>query len=137
MRLVASLIATVLVGAAVAAQGSPAMIARTGAPDQAEAAFQRFAEGWISKAVARGERASDAPRAREGSAGMVFTYQAVDQAFETELRPTGRPASPYVGVLRYTEHTYTCADVQGSDCKVTSSLPVTEVFRFRDGRWGY
>jgi hypothetical protein len=61
----------------------------------------------------------------------------VDDSFETEIRPTGRPSAPYVGVLHYTEHTYTCADALGNDCRVTSSLPVTEIFRFRDGRWGY
>lgn len=126
-----------LVLLAAAANASPAMIASSGGGDPAERSFASFAEAWISKAVARGERDSDAPRARTGSAGLIFTYQAVGESFETELRPTGRPSAPYVGVLRYTEHTYTCADVEGSDCRVTSSLPVTEVFRFRGGRWGY
>ena len=69
--------------------------------------------------------------------GLLFTYRAVDDTFETELRPTGRPTSPYVGVLRYTEHTYTCNDVHASRCRVTSSLPMTEVFRYRGGRWTY
>jgi hypothetical protein len=103
----------------------------------AERSFDGFAREWIARAVARGQRASDAPRARSGAAGMAFTYRAVDEDFETELKPTGRPSVPWVGVLHYTEHTYTCADALGSDCRVTSSLPVTEIFRFRDGRWGY
>ena len=61
----------------------------------------------------------------------------MDEQFLTELRPTGRPSSPYVGMLHYTEHVFTCNDVRGGGCAVTSSLPVTEVFRYRDGRWSY
>jgi hypothetical protein len=104
---------------------------------RADLSFAAFAEDWISRVVARGQQASRAPRARPGSAGLVFTYRAVDPAFRTELRPTGRSASPYVGVLHFTEHTYTCSDVYGSRCTVTSSLPLAEVFRYRDGRWTY
>jgi hypothetical protein len=104
---------------------------------RADLSFASFAEDWIARARARGEQASRAPRAHPSPAGLVFTYRAVDPEFETELRPTGRPTSPYVGVLHYQEHTYTCSDVRGSRCAATSSLPLTEVFRYRDGRWGY
>jgi hypothetical protein len=30
-----------------------------------------------------------------------------------------------------------CADLRASNCHVVSTVPVTEVFRFRDGRWVY
>ena len=122
---------------AVSAQASPAMIAPSDGAQQARESFQGFAEGWIAKAMARGERESDTPRARSGSAGMIFTYESVGEDFETEIRSTGRPSAPWVGVLHYTERTFTCADALGNDCRVTSSLPVTEIFRFRDGRWTY
>jgi hypothetical protein len=130
------LLLTGLAGAVLA--GSPAMVqpadhAATGV----EESFASFAEDWIGRALARGERDRSAPRAQPGASGLVFTYRQVAEDFETELRPTGRPAAPFVGVIRYTEHTYTCSDVKGTDCTRTSALPLTEVFRFRDGRWGY
>lgn len=107
------------------------------AAQRAERSFATFAEAWMDRALARSQRESRAPRAEPGASGLRFTYRAVDDAFETELRPTGRPVSPWVGMLHYTEHTYTCEDVHASRCRVTSSLPVTEVFRYRDGEWTY
>lgn len=120
------------------ANASPAAIDRDGAgASSAERSFQGFAGHWIDRAVERSERDSHAPRAHTASSGLVFTYRSVDDQFRTELRPTGHPSSPYVGLLHYTEHVYTCSDVKGSDCHVTSSQPQTEVFRYRDGAWGY
>ena len=138
MRASPSLLAVLSLFLAPSAWSSPAMIAPgdSGA-SRAERSFSSFAEQWIDRAVARSARDSKAPRAQPRSLGLVFTYRAVDEKFLTELRPTGRPSSPYVGVLRYTEHLFTCRDLQGGGCAVTSSLPVTEVFRYRGGRWSY
>jgi hypothetical protein len=120
------------------APAEPAMLADGGTQvSRADLSFASFAEEWIGRARNRGEQARRAPRAREGSEGIVFTYRAVDPDYETELRPTGRPVSPYVGIVHYKELTYTCGDAHGSRCAVTSSLPLAEVFRYRDGRWGY
>lgn len=117
---------------------APVMLADVGTQvSRAELSFASFAEEWISRARTRGEQASRAPRAHPGAAGMVFSYRAVDPDYRTELRPTGLSVSPYVGVLHYKELVYTCRDVQGSRCAVTSSQPLTEVFRYRDGRWTY
>jgi hypothetical protein len=103
----------------------------------AEISFSWFAQEWMERALVRGERDRRAPLARMGSSGLVFSYRTVGKEFETELRPTGRRAAPYVGVLRYTERTFTCRDVAGERCRETSSLPMTEVFRHRGGRWAY
>ena len=54
-----------------------------------------------------------------------------------ELRPTGHPASPYIGILRYSEQLYTCQDLSSGQCTVASTSPVTEIFRYQDGRWIY
>jgi hypothetical protein len=61
----------------------------------------------------------------------------VGAEFQTELRATGRPESPYVGVLRYTENVMQCADLRGTSCHVVSTFPVIEIFRLRDGHWVY
>ena len=91
----------------------------------------------MERARARGERDRERPRARPAADQLVFTYRAVAEEFETDLQPTGRPGAPWVGVLRYTERTFVCDDAQGATCHVTSSVPVVEVFRYRDGRWTY
>jgi hypothetical protein len=139
MRLPPTLVlALALASLPASAPADPAMLADGGTQvSRADLSFAAFAEEWIGRARSRGEQARKSPRAREGSDGIVFTYRAVDPDYQTELRPTGRTVSPYVGVLHYKELTYTCRDVHGSSCTVTSSLPLAEVFRYRDGRWGY
>jgi hypothetical protein len=32
---------------------------------------------------------------------------------------------------------YTCSDAKATRCSVASTTPVTEIFRFQDGRWVY
>lgn len=131
-------LAVLLCTASAESAEGPSMIA-DGEPAAArvEASFESFAAAWMDRALARSRRDSQAPRAQQGASGLRFIYRAVDDSFETELRATGRPSAPYVGVLHYTEHTYTCDDVRASRCRVSSSLPVTEVFRYRDGEWSY
>ena len=60
-----------------------------------------------------------------------------DETIRTELKPTGNPESPYVGILRYVEHVYECNGPSDRNCRRVSATPVTEIFRFRNGRWIY
>ena len=47
-----------------------------------------------------------------------------------ELHPTGRPSTPYVGVLRYTEIMYACPQRElDATARCRPRVPVTEVFR--------
>ncbi len=139
MRTLRALFASFILASATGAlAGSPAMIAPADpAEASAERTFSSFAGDWMQRARARGAREAGAPRAKTGSAGLIFVYRTVADDFETELRPTGRPAAPYVGVLHYTEQTFACDDVAASRCRMTSTLPVSEVFRYRGGRWSY
>jgi hypothetical protein len=91
----------------------------------------------MTRVRARGERDRANPRLTPGARDLVATYREVGPDFKTELQPTGRPGSPYVGVLRYTENVVTCADLRATECHTVSTVPVTEVFRLRDGRWVY
>ncbi len=72
-----------------------------------------------------------------GSDQNLVTYRGFGENFTVELRPTGHPSSPFVGILRYEEQVYSCNDVDASNCSVASSLPVTEIFRYQGGRWVY
>ena len=135
--LAATALGLVLAGASAAS--GPAMRAPVDpAASAMQASFRGFAEDWMAKALARAERNQQRPRAQAQSAGALrFVYRGVAEDFEVGLEPTGNPSAPYVGVLHYTEQTFTCRDARGADCTLASSQPVSEVFRFRGGRWSY
>lgn len=122
--------------AASPAFGQPAAI-----PDSAEgrarASFASFAESWMAKVRTMEAQARRNPTVRPGATGPLVTYRGYGDAFDTELRPTGHATAPYVGILRYEERVYSCSDAGASDCTVASVIPVTEIFRFQQGRWIY
>jgi hypothetical protein len=74
----------------------------------------------------------NAPRRR----GELASYKSYSD-FRVELRPTGYPRAPYVGILRYEERVHRCANAAGRKCGVASVSPVTEIFRYQNGRWIY
>ena len=134
MRGLTALCLTLL--AAPLALAEPASI-ETAPPSSAEASFREFARDWMTHVQARGERERANPRLMPGAREVFATYREVGSEFETQLEPTGRSDSPYVGVLRYTESVYSCSDLRASNCHAVSTEPVTEVFRLHDGHWVY
>lgn len=66
-----------------------------------------------------------------------FTYRDHEEDFAIQMRPTGNDASPFVGILSYTENVYVCRGPTRDDCELIESSPITEIFPFRDGRWQY
>ena len=125
-----SLLALLL--AAPAFAGPPAAIP-DGGQERAGRAFETFANEWMAKM----ERAERQNRSKPKANGSQFTYRGYDSDFQTELKPTGHPAAPYVGLLRYREEVYTCSDRAAKNCSVSTRTPVTEIFRFQNGRWVY
>ena len=97
--------------------------------NRAEASFSTFAESWMAK-LGRAESGNRAS-VKNGS------YRGFGKDFQTQLRATGNPASPYIGMLQYTEVVYQCSRPGGKGCRVASTVPVMEIFRFRSGRWLY
>lgn len=136
-RLAALVTALVLHAPGAAFSDPPARIDPAGAPLSAHASFEAFASDWMARTRARGDQDRANPRLTPGARELVASYREVAPEFETELRHTGHPDTPYVGVLHYTEHVVQCADLRGTACHVVATLPVTEVFRLRDGRWVY
>ena len=129
------MVAVLLLGAQALA-GPPAAIPD---PDPAHAralrSFEGFAASWMRKmrkgaAITRRKPARNDPGARR-------TYVDYDGSFRVELRPTGRPRAPFVGILRYAEIEYACADHTNDHCTAASRQGVTEIFRFEDGHWVY
>ena len=77
------------------------------------------------------------PTVKPGAATPLITYRGYSDDYHLELRPTGHPSAPYVGLLRYTELVYSCRSADAKDCSIASSVPVTEIFRYQNGRWVY
>jgi len=134
--LAALLAALALQSASGALAEPPARIALDGDVTP-RASFEAFARDWMARARERGDQDRANPRLAPGARVQVARYREVGARFETELRATGEPDAPYVGVLRYTESVVQCADLRGTACHVVAKQPVIEMFRLRGRRWVY
>ena len=112
---------------------SPAAVAP--AVEPAKAAFTKFARSWMDK-IQR-IAAEQKPTVQPGATDAVVTYRDYADDFSVELRPTGHASAPYVGILRYQEQIFSCQDISANNCSLSSQIPVTEIFRYQDGRWVY
>lgn len=100
----------------------------------AHESFETFAIEWMQR-LHRAEAQNKS--AALGNGARDVSYRGFDQEFKTELRPTGNSKAPFVGMIRYLEREYRCKDSRALDCSVAKTTPVTEIFRFQDGRWVY
>lgn len=125
-----------LLVAASPALGQPASV-RDAGYGRAETAFEGFVADWMTKVRKMEKQARSKPTVEPGARDPVFTYRGYGDRYSIELRPTGQATAPYVGLLRYTEHIYSCKSVKAEACSVASTVPVTEIFRYRNGRWSY
>jgi hypothetical protein len=116
--------------------GPPAALANP-AHTRAEASFHRFVEGWMQKVRALEQKHRGSPTVKGGATRPLITYRGYGDEYSVELRPTGHARAPYVGLLHYTEHVYSCETMEAEGCRVASTVPVTEIFRYQNGRWSY
>lgn len=96
--------------------------------EASRASFQRFASVGMDRL--QQASAGSLQRAATGASPRPFGPE-----FSTELRTTGDPQAPYLGLLRYVEHGYSCSSSAAPPCRVTHSTPILEIFHFRNGRW--
>ena len=130
------LIAALVALATPALADGPAALADPG-PERARASFDAFAQRWMDRVHRLEAHHRKKPTVSEGSNGPLVTYRGYGEGYSVELRPTGNARAPYVGLLRYTEHVYSCSDLEAGRCSVASTVPVTEIFRYQNGRWNY
>jgi hypothetical protein len=104
---------------------------------QAEDSFEHFARTWMKKMRQLEARNRAEPTAQAEPERRHVTYLGYGEQFETELRATKHPSVPYIGILRYSERLYRCSDPKARSCVITATTPVTEIFRFQEGRWIY
>jgi hypothetical protein len=99
--------------------------------------FKSFASGWMEKMERVETHNRERPQIRPRGSRTLITYRGYGSDFKVEIKPTGYAPAPFVGVLRYSEQLYTCADARATRCRIASTTPVTEIFRFQNGRWVY
>jgi len=121
---------------ATAMADSPAAISDA-SRSRAEDQFNQFAKTWMANVQRLQTQDRDKPTVRAGASGTQVSYRGYGEDYSVELRPTGHPSAPYVGLLRYTELMYSCPSASSKDCSVSSRVPVTEIFRYENGRWSY
>jgi hypothetical protein len=134
-----TLVTWIALGVASAAlAGPPAAIPNPDpAHQRAERSFDDFAKGWMQK-MARAESQNRTKPSLAALGGVtVASYRGYDDNYQIELKPTGSATAPWVGILRYHELTYTCADKSTSSCAPSKKMRVTEIFRFQGGKWVY
>jgi hypothetical protein len=101
--------------------------------EKVKASFDAFASEWMGKMQRLEVQNRQTPKLEAGA----VSYRGYGEDFRVEIRPTGYAPAPYVGVLRYEEHTFGCTDASATHCRVTYRLPVTELFRYQNGHWIY
>lgn len=104
-------------------------------------AFDVFIRGWMDNLAKEATQRRPSGRflvpAAPSDQAEPYTYRAPSDDYRLEMKETGKPAAPFVGILRYTEDTYVCRGPAREDCEMVESSPITEIFPFRNGRWQY
>jgi hypothetical protein len=123
--------------AAKGSKGAEVKVAAQAAQDKAAASFDAFASQWMSRMQRVEDENRRKPSVERGAGSPRVSYRGYTDDFRVELRPTGYPAAPFVGLLRYGEQLFTCSDAGATRCNVAHTTPITEIFRFQGGRWIY
>jgi hypothetical protein len=124
--------------ACAALAGPPAAIPNSDpAQLRAERSFDDFAQTWMRKMASAESQNRTKPSMHPQGGVMVASYRGYENDYAIELKPTGSATAPWVGILRYHELTYTCADKSTSSCAPSKKMRVTEIFRFQGGKWVY
>ena len=117
--------------------GPPASIPEDDSHQRTLRSFKSFASDWMNKMERVETHNRTSPRIRLHGARNLVTYKGYGSDFKIEIKHTGYAKAPFVGLLRYSEHLFTCADKRATRCQIATTTPVTEIFRFQDGRWVY
>jgi len=129
--------ACLLLFSSLALAAPPAAISDSDSHQRALQSFQSFASNWMQKMERVEMHNRTSPQIRSYGARNLITYKGYAGDFQIEIKHTGYAKAPFVGLLRYKEQLFTCADERATRCRIASTVPVTEIFRFQDGRWVY
>jgi len=109
-------------------------------PQRGDESFDQFARSWMDTVNELGVPAQPAVMIDDpavGNGNGVVTVRKYGNNFTTETREVGREGAEFVGILHYNESIYNCRENNIENCSKPSTAPVTEIFRYDDGRWVY
>lgn len=132
-----TIVSCLLLFSSLSLAGPPAAISEDDSHQRTLRSFKSFASSWMDKMERVERRNRTSPEIRPSGAGKLVTYKGYGGDFKIEIKQTGYAKAPFVGLLRYTEQTFTCTDERATRCRIASTVPVTEIFRFQNGRWVY
>jgi len=69
------------------------------ADERARTSFSDFARSWMAKMQENEAQSRKNPTVQPGPSENVITYRGIGEDFTVELRPTGHPSAPFVGIL--------------------------------------
>jgi hypothetical protein len=104
--------------------------------------FEQFVNAWMAKLDRIGEMNIRAPDITPSDQGFVGRYVCYGPECEFSIKETGSPETPFIGVLHYWEKHFlkkgeTWQKTIQSPGMLTDKIPVTEIFRFTQGKWVY
>jgi hypothetical protein len=108
---------------------------------QAKSSFEVFQLEWMKKVNSYGDYGQHNVKVEtDGQGRYVASYRLIVPAEGSEVKSTGDKASPYVGVVKYEEQTFTSrADTaelaKQGPFKVEREVIITEIFRYTKGKW--
>jgi hypothetical protein len=125
-----------LLSAPALAQPPAALTPEDGHRDRVLRSFHSFAADWMNQ-LGREEASQRRQALSPQGPAQAPSYRGVGRRFDVELRATGNAQAPFVGILRYPEYLYSCAEKVQQSCQISSRNVISEIFRLQDGRWIY
>jgi hypothetical protein len=104
--------------------------------------FEKFVNAWMTKLDRIGKMNIRALNVVPSDKGFVGRYVCYGPECEFSIKETGYRETPFVGVLHYREKHFlkkgkTRQEAIQSSGMLTDKIPVTEIFRFTQGKWVY
>jgi hypothetical protein len=105
--------------------------------------FDAFSDHWLQLFSEKGCSSRKAPclvQDQNKPGIVVAQYQEFIKVISKEVKPTGNPVIPYVGILKYEVFVYESEGSSPDEAKKgpfykTKQVTMTEIFRYSKGKW--
>jgi hypothetical protein len=118
------------------------LVTASSGQQEIRAAFDAFARKSLSRRAALSRPLGGTPTITETPGGFKATITEIDtRSLSVSVEPTGSPAAPYLGIMRYLVVTGSCT---GTTREAAAAGPflkekvtkTTELFLYSNGTWG-